>query len=105
MTTIFIGEKKRPFKFGINAMRTFCKATGKKINDLDSLEMDDFDSIIEIMFAGLEQGARMAQQDVDFDSYIVGLWLDDVEADVIPKAFASMTDQLAVKKKAKKVTK
>ena len=58
MTTILIGDKKRPFKFGILAASVFCKETGKSINDLNDISEADIDAIINVLFAGLFQGAK-----------------------------------------------
>jgi hypothetical protein len=103
MTTIFIGDKKRPFKFGILAASVFCKETGKGINELNDISDADINSIINVLFAGLFQGAKMAGHDIDFDFYKVAEWMDDIDQNEITKAFESMAESNAPsKKKAKK---
>ena len=105
MTTIQIGGEKRPFKFGINATIMFTKRTGRSMKDLDSLDQDDIEAIVEILHAGLCQGAQMADKDIDFDATKVGLWMDDIDSNVITKAFESMVDQTNTgKKNVKKKT-
>ena len=101
MTHILIGGKKRPFKFGINAARVFCKETGKSINDLNDIAETDLDAIVSILYAGLFHGAKAAGKEVDFDSWQVGEWMDDMDQKEITKAFESMQDQTqtATKKK------
>ena len=102
MTTILIGDKKRPFKFGILAASVFCKETGKSINDLNNISDADIDAVINVLFAGLFQGAKMAAKEIDFDFYKVAEWMDDIDQKEITKAFESMSENNAPSKKKAK---
>lgn len=99
MTTIFIGEKKRPFKFGMIAADVFCKETGKSINDLNNISDTDIGAVISVLYSGLFQGAKMAGHDIDFDYYKVGEWMDKMDQKEITKAFESMSENNAPSKK------
>jgi len=101
MIKIDIGGEKRPFKFGINAARIFCKETGKGLDALDKINQTDIESVINVIYAGLFQGAKMTNKEIDFDTWKVGEWLDDVNDKEITKAFNSLGEEgRSTKKKA-----
>lgn len=74
---IHIGGENRPVKFGMNALRLFCKATGMKIADLAKLGDDmSLDDAIQLAFCGLRDGAR--KEGVKFTCTVddVADWMD-----------------------------
>ena len=100
MVNILIGEKERPFKFGMNAASIFCKETGKSLDDLNNIGAADIGSVIAMVYAGLFQGAKSSKQDVDFDLWDVGDWMDDIDPKELSKAFSSMEALGGEKEKA-----
>lgn len=80
-----IGGKKRPVKFGTNALRLFEQKTG--INLLQALATPEqaaafftklnFDQCILLTWCGLKDGARRANKDFDYTDADVADWMDD----------------------------
>lgn len=60
MTAYIDLDEKRPVKFGMNALRLFCKDVGVTLKGLGSLLTDiDLDSAIKLLYYGLKDGARV----------------------------------------------
>jgi len=75
---IHIGGTRRPVKFGMNALRLFCKATGLKIGDLAKLGDDmSLDDAIQLAYYGLYDGARKEGQKFTDSIEDVADWLDE----------------------------
>ena len=75
-----INGKKYPVKFGFNALRHFSKATGTSIADMSQIgENMDFDIAINLMFYGLQDGARAAKESF---TYTLEDLADDLDHDM-----------------------
>ena len=74
MDFVKIGGKKRPVHFGFNALRLYCDATGRTLSRLgDEMTLDD---TVELIHAGLTDGARVAKEQYDADKVTLCDWLD-----------------------------
>ena len=77
---VMINKKKFPIKFGFNALRHFSKKTGTSIADMGNIgENMDFNIAIQLMFFGLQDGARAAKEDFN---YTVESLADDLDYDI-----------------------
>jgi len=78
-----IGGRLRPLKFGTNQADIFCRL--RKIELAEYLELYkglkagkvDIAFTRDTVYSALAEGARWAKQEVDFDHYDVGDWLDE----------------------------
>jgi len=107
MLNIKIGGELRPFKFGFNAMDIFCKEKsigigdfGAYFNNIASNKATIAD-LRDIVFAGLCGGALSMGSKVDFTTYQVGDWMDELKSDELAKIMASISGAVFVKKKEK----
>ena len=65
MTTqlVKVGDNTYPVKYGFNALRLFCNASGIELQELEKLgESITFDYAINLVWAGLKDGARVEKQ-------------------------------------------
>ena len=68
MTTqlVKVGDNTYPVKYGFNALRLFCNASGIELQELEKLgESITFDYAINLVWAGLKDGARVEKQNFD----------------------------------------
>tara|TARA_B100001057_G_C22216973_1_gene706773 strand:- start:188 stop:514 length:327 start_codon:yes stop_codon:yes gene_type:complete len=72
---IAIGGKKRLFKFGINQLALY---TEKHKISLSEAEMS-VAQIRDLFWSALVCGAKKKKQEVDFDEWDVGEWIDDMD--------------------------
>lgn len=108
---IELGGKRRPIRFGFGALMLFEEATGKSVSDLSSrMATGDVQVrlLIELIYAGLRNGARANQEPFSADVMEIADWVDeainegrDVLAEVMKYLEASMAPaQASGKKKA-----
>jgi hypothetical protein len=65
---IDVNGKKMPVKFGFNALRIFSKATGVSINDMEKIGNNmTFDIALNLIHAGMQDGARITKEKFDFE--------------------------------------
>ena len=79
MTTqlVKVGDNTYPVKYGFNALRLFCNASGIELQELEKLgESITFDYAINLVWAGLKDGARVEKQNFDLTVEDVGDLLD-----------------------------
>lgn len=74
MDTVRLGGKKRPIHFGFNTLRLFCSKTGRTLETLGA-EMS-FDETITLIMTGLEDGGRLAKEQIDIETELLCDWLD-----------------------------
>lgn len=61
-----VGDNTYPVKYGFNALRLFCNASGIELQELEKLgESITFDYAINLVWAGLKDGARVEKQSFD----------------------------------------
>ncbi len=90
---ITIGGRKRPLRFGFNAIAEFCDEAGLSLSDLSGLDERrvKVSTVRALFYAGLKDGARKEKREVDFDLFDVGDWMEDLsdaEAAKVWKHFA-----------------
>lgn len=78
-STIEIGGKIRPIRFGLRAFQTISKEFVKNYEKPKASDFSDFalDNLDLIAYAGLRQGAMKEGQPVDFTREEVEEWLDE----------------------------
>jgi hypothetical protein len=110
MTTVTIGSKPRPFKFGFNAIDIFCgerKITiatfGERIAEI-SKGSATIGELRDIIYAGLAGGALSNNQQIDFTAYQVGDWLDELPEGELSKIMEAISQSVAAPNKKKALT-
>lgn len=110
MTTVQIGNKLRPFKFGFNAIDIFCRERnitigdfGKRIAEI-SKGSATIGELRDIIYAGLAGGALSSGQTIDFTAYQVGDWLDELPQGELAKMMETISQSVSANGK-KKLTK
>ena len=74
MNFVKLGGKKRPIHYGYNALRVFCNTTGRSLETLGT-EMT-LDDTINLIYSGLEDGARIQKEQFECDIVTLCDWLD-----------------------------
>ncbi len=105
-TFIEINKEKLPIKFGFNALRKYSSKTNTSLQDLDTLGVDmTLDDALTLIYCGLEDGHRAAQQDCDLSVDDLADLIDG-DFDSIGKAMEILAEQMGgntgKKQKAKK---
>ena len=94
---VILNGQDYPIRFGMNALRIYCKRTNRSLQDLDKLGQDmGLDDAIELILAGLQDGARVAGK--DFDLTIEGIAdILDEDFDALQKCFNVFSEQFSAK--------
>ena len=105
-TFIEINKQKLPIKFGFNALRKYSSKTNTSLQDLDKLGVDmTLDDALTLIYCGIEDGHRAAQQDCDLSVDDLADLIDG-DFDSIGKAMEILAEQMGgnteKKQKAKK---
>lgn len=108
-SSVFIGGKLRPFKFGTNATAIFCREMNITLGEFNSVFSPEKmakqeikgDEIVTLIFAGLCAGCYSVNQPVDFNKWNVGDWIDELK----PEQLAAIFESIGNVKKADKVVK
>lgn len=83
---IEINKKQMPIRYGMNALRIFCKATNKSLNDLSNLGLSmSLDDSCELILAGLKDGHRKAGKELNLSVEDISDFLDD-DMDLLARA-------------------
>ena len=85
-----IGGKTRLFKFGINQLAIFSE---KHSLNLSEVEMG-MSQIRDLFWSALVAGARKKKEEVDFDEWDVGEWIDDMEQSDFDKVVEAMNQSM-----------
>ena len=97
--TVNIGSEVRPVKFGFAALMQFTDATGYKLSDLDKIgESLTLSEDLELVRAGLKQGARLEKQPFNYELEEIADWLDDSPG-ALEEILAIFTDSFTQEKK------
>lgn len=112
MTIVDIGGKQRPFKFGFNAIDIFCKEHGIGISEFGERFAKigkgsaSVGELRDIVYAGLAGGALSSGDKIDFTTYQVGDWMDELPQGELSKMMEAITQSVNVtgKKKLPQVT-
>lgn len=97
-SSVYIGGKIRPFKFGTNATAIFCKEMGINLGQFNSVFSPEKmakqeiqgDEIVTLIYAGLCAACYSSNSPVDFTKWNVGDWIDDLKPDQLAAIFESI---------------
>lgn len=94
---VILNGKDYPVRFGMNAMRLFCKETERSLQDLDKLGQDmSLDDACFLIKAGLTDGARKAGKEFDLGVEDIADILDD-DFDALQKVLDVFSEQFSAK--------
>lgn len=81
---IELGGKRRPIRFGFGALMLFEESTGENISAFFT-KMASGDVkvrlLIELIYAGLRNGARANNEQFDADIMTIADWVDEAQAE------------------------
>lgn len=73
-----VGDKLYPVKYGFNALRVFCNASGIELQDIEKIATSmSLDHAINLVWAGLKDGARVEKQEFDLTIEDVADMMDE----------------------------
>jgi len=107
MDFIQIGGKERPVKYGWNAIREFTK-NGNDLGTLYSYSEDgkslevniqSIGILLDLIYVGLKNGARIEKTRIDFTIEDVGDWMDDEGIEKMNEFVTLFVDQIPKQKK------
>jgi|GEM_PF-1314417 len=107
MVFVTIGGKQRPFKFGFNAIDIFCREHNIGISEFGErfAKIGKGNATIgelrDIIFAGLAGGALTSGEQIDFTSFQVGDWMDELPQGELAKMMEAITQSVNVPGKKK----
>ena len=94
-----IGGEERPVKFGFAALMQFTDATGYKLADLDKIgESLSLSEALELVRAGLKQGARVEKESFNYELEDIADCLDD-SPEALEQILAIFTESFTQEKK------
>lgn len=94
---VIINGTDYPCRFGMNALRLFCKETNRKLTDLDKLGEDlSLDDACFLIKAGLTDGARKAGKEFSLSVDDIADILDE-DFETIQKVMDVFSNQFAAK--------
>lgn len=97
-----IGGKDRLLKFGTNQTAIFCDKHNLSLTGYsDSLNVDNASAshLRDLIWSSLVAGAKYNKEEIDFDEYDVGDWIDDLSQSNLQKIFDTMGGKEEGKKK------
>lgn len=75
---IKVGEKTYPVKYGFNALRMFCNASGIELQELEQIGSSmKIDHAINLVWAGMKDGARIEKQEFNLTPEDVADLMDE----------------------------
>ena len=98
---VIINGTDYPVRFGMNALRLFCKETNRKLTDLDKLGQDlSLDDACFLIKAGLTDGARKAGKEFSLSVDDIADILDE-DFDALQKVLDVFSEQFSAKESEK----
>lgn len=85
---VLIGGKTRLFKFGINQLAIYSQ---KHNLSLSEVEMG-MSQIRDLFWSALVAGAKKKKEEIDFDEWDVGEWIDDMMQEDFDKVVEAMNN-------------
>ncbi len=96
---VILDGKDYPIRFGMNALRIYCKQTNRSLQDLDKLGHNmGLDDACHLILAGLQDGARVAGKDFDLTIEEIADILDE-DFQALQKCFDVFAEQFSAKSK------
>jgi len=87
---VSIGGKPRLAKFGTNQLAIFTQ-----MHKVDLSEADfGMHHLRDLIYSALVAGAKKQKQDVDFDEWEVGEWIDEMEEAELQKVIEAFTNSM-----------
>jgi hypothetical protein len=106
MDFIEIGGRKRPVRYGWNALAEFGKLTGIGLNDIAFVEKEgqtylsmQFADLLSLIYVGLKYGARKEGEKVDFTVEDIGDWMDNEDVSKMHEFINLFVEQMPKAKK------
>lgn len=100
LTTINIGGKERPIKFGLQQSITYCEMRGITISEMQD-ELSKLVSgdgtgaeIRDLLYSALKDGARVKKLNDEFEAADVADWIEEIDPDELKKAFSVMGESM-----------
>jgi len=94
---ILINGKDYPVRFGMNALRMFCKDTDRALSDLDKLgESMSLDDACYLILNGIKDGSRVSGQECSLTVESVADLLDE-DFDALNKVLEVFSTQFSAK--------
>ena len=94
---VILNKKDYSIRFGMNALRMYCKQTNKSLADLEKLGNDmSLDDACQLILAGLRDGARVAGKDFDLSVEDIADILDD-DFEALQKCLNVFSEQFSAK--------
>lgn len=92
--TLDIGGKKRTLHFSMNFWATFTDVMNISLDELGTLFVKgvSLKAIINIVYVGILTYDQENKKEIDYDSFDVGNWLENVNAEQIEKIVQTMTE-------------
>lgn len=80
-----IGGKKRSLYYGMNSLSVFMDEIG--IQDVNQIQeaTQSLKGMIALVYGLCYVGDKINKNDIDYDSFDVGLWMDDMEEETLQK--------------------
>ena len=94
---VILNGKDYSIRYGMNALRMYCKQTNKSLNDLEKLGQDmSLDDACQLILAGLRDGARVAGKDFSLSVEDMADILDE-DFDALQKCLNVFSQQFTAK--------
>tara|TARA_R110002126_G_scaffold50129_1_gene138522 strand:+ start:377 stop:754 length:378 start_codon:yes stop_codon:yes gene_type:complete len=94
---VLINGKDYPVRFGMNALRMFCKDTDRALSDLDKLgESMSLDDACYLILNGIKDGSRVSGQECSLTVESVADLLDE-DFDALNKVLEVFSTQFSAK--------
>ena len=96
---IELGGKQYPIRFGMNAIRLFCKETNTTLSQFDNITNDmSLDHACILVLCGLQDGARKAGQPCELVVEDIADFLDE-DFNTLTKAMEILTESFNTKER------
>ena len=94
---VILNGKDYSIRYGMNALRMYCKQTNKSLNDLEKLGQDmSLDDACQLILAGLRDGARVAGKEFSLSVEDMADILDE-DFDALQKCLNVFSQQFTAK--------
>jgi hypothetical protein len=85
---VLIGGKVRLFKFGVNQLAIYSQRHNLNLSEVEM----GMSQIRDLFWSALVAGAKKKKEEIDFDEWDVGEWIDDMEQEDFDKVVEAMNN-------------